>query len=409
MDRRKIVRGHTEKLPNDLIIEVLSRVPAKSVAICRCVSKQWDSLLVSQVFKESFLSISLSRPRLLFNFSFRSKWHFFSSPQPQKFGDNFSIVANEHHMGSYEYCYIQSCQSVHGFIYLRYGSRRTNIYETTHVIYNPCTRQHLTLPKLEIKSIDLQSFLTYDPIQKQFKVLCMTVVFRPPGSIYRVNYKVLTLGTGELLWRDVECSFPHHPMSEMNGICINGVLYCYIAYGNGTNASEIVCFDVSSEKFSFIKIDKDRFVKNLINYKGKLGVLVCFNYSLRYYNEVWILDDTNEVKWSKHMFVLPIQVVKSMRATDTGEIAWTTPSYVFYYNMESRNGRQGNYKRVRRVEIKGMEDKVTTGKDRHEFHTSMNHVENLMFLYKETGCSDQSIGEDMRDNLGTERGDEAAC
>ncbi|EOA38737.1 hypothetical protein CARUB_v10010884mg [Capsella rubella] len=421
MDRCKIVRHNTEKLPNDLIIEVLSRLPAKSVAIFRCVSKQWDSLLASQVFKESFLTNSLSRPGLLFNFRFGSKWHFFSSPQPQKFGENFSIVAKEHHMGSYKNCYIESCQSVHGFIYLRYRSKE--IDETTQVIYNPCTRQHITLPKLETRYYDMRSFFVYDPIQKQFKVLCTYMVRKQPTNfdnmLYDMKYQVLTLGSGELLWREIECSFPQRPGGKSgrdNGICINGVLYYKTPYANGNIPMQIICFDVSSEKFSFIKIEKDLFVRNLVNYKGKLGVVVCFtkcNGKIR--GEVWVLDDTIEAKWSKHKFVLPDHAMESMLATDRGEIVWvsspsTYPSYVFYYTMES--------KRVRRFELIGMEDKVT-GKDRYEFHTSTNHVENLMFLYKKPGLihgtianpaikSNQSIGEDMQDNLGTKRGDQAA-
>ncbi|EOA36576.1 hypothetical protein CARUB_v10011754mg [Capsella rubella] len=325
MDRRKIVRHNTEKLPNDLIIEVLSRLPAKSVAICRCVSKQWDSLLVSQVFKEAFLTSSLSRPRLLFNFRFGTKWYFFSSPQ--KFSDKFSVVATEHHMNSYENSYIQSCQSVHGFI-------------------------HLT----GFDILDLHSFLAYEPIQKQFKVLCTTVVRRQQPSfgnkLYGMKYQVLTLGTGELLWREIESSFTHRPGGKSgreNGICINGVLYYNTPYGNGYIPMQIVCFDVSSEKFSFIKIENDHIVLELINYKVKLGAVVCFYNSSGKHKEVWVLDDTKEAKWSKDMFVLPKNEMESMCATDTGEIVWvssplTYPSYVFYYNMES--------KRVRRVEIK---------------------------------------------------------
>ncbi|EOA39140.1 hypothetical protein CARUB_v10012065mg, partial [Capsella rubella] len=363
MDRHKFFRHNTEKLPIDLIIEVLSRLPAKSVAICRCVSKHCDSLLASQVFKESFLTSSLSRPLLLFKFD--RMWQFFSTPKRQNFCDNLNVVATKYHMGSYRNFDIRSFQSVHGFIYMRCLSK---VDEPSQVICNPCTRQQITLPRLETRNLGSQSFFAYDPIQKQFKVLC---------TMYDRKYKVLTLGTGELLWREIECSFPHHPESGRNGIRIKGVLY-YIAY-TSCGDSQIVCFDVSSEKFSFINIEMDRYVLELINYKDeKLGVLVCYS-NCGFHAEVWVLDDTNEVKWSKHMFVMPMDGVKSMWTTERGDIVWvssrwTHPSYISYCSMGS--------KRVRRVEIKGVEDTVSMRQDRCEFHTSTNHVENLMFLYK---------------------------
>jgi len=108
MDRRKIVRRNSqssvstyvrETLHIDLIIEIVSRLPLDSIAICRCVSKQWASILQRPDFAESFLRKSLSRPRLLFTFRSGSKWYYFSSPQPQTFGKNLSVVAKEYHMG----------------------------------------------------------------------------------------------------------------------------------------------------------------------------------------------------------------------------------------------------------------------------------------------------------------------
>jgi len=221
----------------------------------------------------------------------------------------------------------------------------------------------------------------YDPIRKQFKVLCWTNFYRQ-GRTSNEQYQVLTLGTGELLWRKIECLFPHEPHKDKNGICINGVLY-YIAWlknrcYDGTEI--IVCFDVRSEKFSFIEIEiKEVKGSILLEYKGKLGVLMWSVYS--YSAELWVLDDTKNVKWSKYKFVLPYtaseEVKKSIWATDSGELVWTLssplshPLYVYYYNLESQS--------VREVEIKGMKDKVSRDIG-DSLVTFTNYVENLMFL-----------------------------
>jgi len=48
-------------IPNDLVYEILLRLPAKSVARCRCLSKLWSSILSHQDFTELFLTKSSIR------------------------------------------------------------------------------------------------------------------------------------------------------------------------------------------------------------------------------------------------------------------------------------------------------------------------------------------------------------
>ncbi|KAL1222409.1 putative F-box protein [Cardamine amara subsp. amara] len=368
--------GVTVTLPIDLIIEILLRLPAKSIANFRCVSKQWSSIIRRPNFTESFSKNSLSRPRLLFTFRIVSKWHFFSSPQPRINFDEKSVVATDYRMGYSrgQLIRMKIWQSVHGFIYLNYVARcKGKIDEVINVICNPCTGQHIYLPQVKGNNYYLRCFFGYDPIGKQFKVLCRT------QNLFE-HYQVLTLGTRELSWRKIECSFRHCPKKENNnGICINGVIYYKALINN--SSSTIVCFDVRSEKFSFIEIEKARPL-NLINYKGKLGVLLCFDYGSSL-AEVWVLDDAKKVKWSKHTIVLlnpARKPINSIWATDMGEIAWassrwTNPLYVYYYHLERQS--------VRRVEIKEIKDKVLIGGDHdhpNNFFAFTNHVENLMFL-----------------------------
>ncbi|CAA7047991.1 unnamed protein product [Microthlaspi erraticum] len=374
---RKIVRVNTQPsssrntIPNDLIIEILLRLTSKSIAICRCVSKQWNSLLGTPYFTESFLIRSSARPRILFTFEVGDKWHICSAPQPQDLDKDLTVVHADYHMGISGKSYYENCLSVHGLICLT---------GRVPVICNPSTGQHITLSEVKARNKSLRSFLGYDLINKQFKVLCMTV------STYRQQRKskehqVLTLGKGEVEWRKTECSFPHYPEDYRDGIsiCINGVLY-YPARSNHT--SLIACFDVRSEEFSFVKLEVG--VSNivaLVNYKGKLGALA---YLYARPGELWVLDDTKNEKWSKHSFVLPhtaLQEMKSIWATDTGEIVWVlphyskSPFYVFFYNPETKS--------VRRIEIKGIKEKVLKGQDSHvqvqNFNVT-NHVENLIVV-----------------------------
>lgn len=127
----------------------------------------------------------------------------------------------------------------------------------------------------------MKTYFGYDLIEKQFKVLCV--------SIEAHKHQVLTLGTGELLWRMVECSTPHFP--KCVGICINGVLY-YKAQGN---CFMIVCFEVRSEKFQ-------------VYYQSsfRLGALSDGMFNTRTTGiDLWVLDDAEEQKWSRYIYLLP--------------------------------------------------------------------------------------------------------
>ncbi|KAL1222406.1 putative F-box protein [Cardamine amara subsp. amara] len=391
VDRHKLVRRNTQSLtsknvgentntfPIDLIIEILTTLPAKSIAICRCVSKQWSSLLRSPHFTESFLTSSSSRPRLLFTIVFDGKCHFFSAPHSRNLDEQVTVVVADYHMGFSRDWYKEICLSANGFIYLNDKQMLKGKIDRVPVICNPSTGQYLPLPKVKAKNFDLRSFFGYDPIEKEMKVLCMTVTcYRRQTS--SKEHQVLTLGKGKLLWRKIECLLPHYP-HKRDGICINGVLY-YKAWSNMTTL--IACFDVRSEKFSFIEMENSSTltcISTLINYKGKLGAVMLSYGSESSDDELWILEDTKKHKWSKHIFVLPNGFhlgITSIWANDMGEVVWvlsrwTRPFYVFYYNMEKKS--------VRRVEIKGIEEKLLMGQDRPEVHfTFTDHVENVMFL-----------------------------
>ncbi|KAG2290858.1 hypothetical protein Bca52824_037527 [Brassica carinata] len=86
--RRRLERSRDGKpqpnhIPLDLTLEILSRLPAKSILRYQCVSKLWSSSMTLPSFINSFTSRSTSRlPTLLVTFS--SSWGYvFSFPQHQ--------------------------------------------------------------------------------------------------------------------------------------------------------------------------------------------------------------------------------------------------------------------------------------------------------------------------------------
>lgn len=92
-----------------------------SIAICRCVSKHWGSILRRPDFTELFFNMSLARPQLFFACLEDSKLVFYSSPQPQNLNENSSPLVASYHMSFpldmyYNY---EICNHVNGLILLK--------------------------------------------------------------------------------------------------------------------------------------------------------------------------------------------------------------------------------------------------------------------------------------------------
>ncbi|ESQ30039.1 hypothetical protein EUTSA_v10012287mg, partial [Eutrema salsugineum] len=357
-------------IPIDLLMDFFSRVPATTIARCLCVSKLWESILVRPDFTELFMTMSCARPRLfLFTFQLEKNIFFFSSPQPQKLDDNSSLVLTRYHVHHTHNIFPSKIGSPLGGFFCR-------LYEKTVFICNPVTGESISLLKTESKSLDvfMKPFLGYDPIDKQFKVLCISIIDASD------EHKILTLENGKHLWRDIECIEPHYPKSS--GICLDGVLYYTAGVDRKFMVTMIVCFDIRFEKFSFIKIDKDSLMNSsctLIDYKGKLGALQ-FTLSYPKRLEFWLLEDAEKCTWSTNIYTFPSFTQNFVNRTglaivgmtDSGEVVLsphviTDPFYIYYYDLKS-NG-------FTRVQIKGLELFKTK-----RVNISLDYSENLKFM-----------------------------
>lgn len=158
--------------------------------------------------------------------------------------------------------------------------------------------------------------------------------------------------------------------------CINGLLYYQVII---RGRKWIACFDVRSEKFSFIKLD--HVIKatdiseplTLIDYKGKLGAIRHV-----YHSDLlvlWVLDNAEEHKWFKmHQIQRPhlMETLCSAAMIGSGEIVFyqtiqRNPIYIWYYNLE------GNI--ITRVSLQ-----VTDSVDFESDHIFPNFVEDVKLM-----------------------------
>ncbi|ESQ49356.1 hypothetical protein EUTSA_v10021999mg [Eutrema salsugineum] len=390
-ERNTRTKNSSEPVPFDLTFEIFSRLPAKSVARFHCLSKKWASTLRLTYFTDLFFTRSSARPQLLFACHKDRHVFFFSSSQPHIFHheqQHSSLLAAKYQMKiSNPFFSSEGFISTRGLVFLRDVRNISFLRGTKHqapVICKPSTGQYLTLPKVKTRRrIGVNSYFGYDPVENQYKVLSMTWLVY--GQVdYCGEHQLLTFGTtGEPSWKKIQCHLFYSLRSLYNQICINGVLY-YPAINRSSQDYIIVCFDVRSEKFSFVREKSGTFgSERLINYNGKLGSLEsqCFGGSCTSIN-LKVLEDAEKHEWSEHTYVLPAlwknlvgdTTARFVGVTRTNEIVLSSyyqyphaPFYVFYYNTERNT--------ITRFVIQGFEAFKGC-----YFHTFLDHVEDVRLM-----------------------------
>ncbi|CAN6843068.1 unnamed protein product [Brassica oleracea] len=200
------------------------------------------------------------------------------------------------------------------------------------------------------------------------------------GEWISAKHQVLTLGTNKLSWRFVECCIPH--LSSSKWMCISGVLYYAAAAYSSYERTMVACFDLRSEKFSFVNFSRAMpSSTTLVNYNGKLGLLMSGD--LGDFGDIaillWVLRDAGKNEWSKHVYELPplwkdvaarnMCIAEMVGVNEIVLAPWfqNVPSYVIYFNVERKT--------ITKVGIQGME--AFQGK---RFDTYLNYVENVKLI-----------------------------
>ncbi|XP_009102165.1 F-box protein At1g30790 [Brassica rapa] len=374
-------RHSLDSIPLDLISDILLKFPAKSLVEFTCISNTWYSIIRSQMFIKTFMSISISRPRILLTFkrnhNGENELLFFSSPDTSQVSNDSSSVVSRHEMTMSRTSlgdYIIHSPSVRGFLCCS--------HQHQYMVCNPTTRQVINLPedhRFDHGTMKCYMHLGYDPSSDKYKVLRMVT---QPGSNLVSEHSVYTLERQQCSyspWRCVEGDISNYIPSS-NGVCINGVVYYEARIKPWISSVVLVTFDFGSERFCQIKTPGEKFTC-LANYKGKLAGLSLLGNSFN----LWVLDDVKEQTWSKtDTFVLSHTLwniqLKFSGTTDAGELVFAPSSFsddfhVFYFDIKEKT--------MRRVKLEGVtNDEEFRCRRKHLCYVSIScdHVENI-YLY----------------------------
>ncbi|XP_034685718.1 F-box protein At5g65850-like [Vitis riparia] len=312
MKKKQARKSHapTEKnnivsIADELVFEILTYIPVKSLLQFRSVCKSWRSMISDPSFVEAHQSRSATT--LLISFP--------DTRRPSGRRHLFSISDGEARQLS-GFPHWNNSQSVNGLICIYEQIDPSSPKLSFRVIVcNPSTGERVTLPPTHFSKAGF-SFchqnisLGFDPSTKTYKIL-RAWWGRFEGPIH----EIFTLGSHA--WRIIKDD-PEYAL-ETKGICLNGTIYWAAAFDLSVENSSfvvmknrVIAFDVGEEKFRSVPVPPEapiweKYKSNVIQIGGHMAIASCPEVATGISTAmvVWKLEDSVNGVWSQKRILLP--------------------------------------------------------------------------------------------------------
>jgi F-box interacting protein len=290
------------ELPEDIIPDILKRLPVKSLVRFRCVCKSWHSLITTPNFINMHLHFNQSARTLIILARYCGTLLSLGPEQPSS-PTNFNTIIINGFEEAVELAFFDLVKSLPYYVKGHCNGLVCVVIndggDGALVLWNPSIRQYKRLPlPTNFRSTREVFGLGFDATIGDYKVV------RAPSSYCQMKFRdyhpqveVLTIGSNT--WRKI-------PDRDTPPFCIehffqatnaNGGLYWLVAANDDAFRCEILRFDLAKEKFKVVPSPPDRFHRN-VSWLGPLKESLCAIHSQRLsFVDVWTTKD--DETWTK--------------------------------------------------------------------------------------------------------------
>ena len=219
-------------LPEEIIIDVLSRLPAKSVGRCRCVSKPWRALLSRPKFIRAHLDRSRNLGQESLIFISESQYALFSVSldSAQQVFDEITISATKLSFADHPDSWVRVYATCDGLVLV--GGK-----EHKKFVLNPVTREIREVPPspfaLDPGACFIMHGLGYDSVSDDYKIVTLSFYdtdndcgYDPATDDYCTEMFVNVYSLKSNSWRRAESSPYDHAVSHVtSGVFVNGCIH----------------------------------------------------------------------------------------------------------------------------------------------------------------------------------------
>ncbi|KAE8695268.1 F-box and associated interaction domains-containing protein, putative isoform 1 [Hibiscus syriacus] len=312
-----------DRLPQELVLDILSRLPTPSLVQSKSVSRGWRILIRDQALvNKHFNRVVENDPTFILQIRDQPAQNQLYFGDFSNHGDVMIITKKLTMPPLPTFHLLSSCN---GLLCLRGTHGSFGLI----CIYNPFTRDYIELPKQIAKHpshhVGVLGF-GLDSTTKKYKVvevLYKGITRRAPliaASSSSIESVVHILSVGSPSWRNLG-SFPFHFMWQNSQVLVNGKLH-WISYPDKNIATNrIMSFDLANEQFQKVPgpdcISSDRQFHEIVVLRGCLSA-VSFNDDDREL-EIWVMKEYDvRESWVKE-FSIGAYVPRILQPNDVRE------------------------------------------------------------------------------------------
>lgn len=287
-------------VPRDELVEILSRLPVKSLLRFRSVSKPLRALIDRPAFVNRHLSQSKKTDKIL-TFSRGLTYRclsFFCS----LYWNSLTIAKLETPFDGIDF-FTKVFGSCNDLICL---SRKDS--DTEVLLWNPSTRKYKLILAPPVHYYSEYTIIVYqvgyDHVNDDYKVVRLPQYSATDDEIF-VNSNVIVYSLKLNAWQSVEKEFPYnfYPRSVSgsisNGVCVNGAIHWIVTQNRYTLNNLICAFDLASQSFRLVpQVDySEEYVEVNV---GILGGCLCVICNDEFTVDIWVMGEygVNE-SWRK--------------------------------------------------------------------------------------------------------------
>ncbi|KAL5706787.1 hypothetical protein ACHQM5_024909 [Ranunculus cassubicifolius] len=363
-------------LPVDVFFNILSRLPIKTISLCKWVSKLWFNLLLNPRFAKLHYAKSLeNRSISVIIRGFSDEFHLIDHQQLDNFQtlvssypldfkgfqENFTLCGK--FRNSYELIGI-----VNGLIGLSPVCDEFYVADPCYVC-NPITREYVILPKSpKIDMVPLALGFGFDSITDDYKVIRILITKKESkiedNEVEDENVvEVFTLGSRE--WRQVAIEVPHiRHVLQHSGVFVNGRIH-WLGYTNTGSSEVILSFNVATEEFDILLLPVQLLHSGFSIWRRLLVLGDCLGLYCGHYGgrNIWVMKDYGvHDSWAKQCNIstecgnLYASLNSGYLQLQNGELLLLVNDTIGYYDLQ-----RNVFKRIR---IANLESHL-------EFHLTM--------------------------------------
>ncbi|KAM7522691.1 hypothetical protein LguiA_012593 [Lonicera macranthoides] len=288
-------------IPEDVVADILSRLPVKSLLRFRCVSNQWRALIGSVDFINLHLNRAKNNTTII-----RKGCESLYSINLDSLDNAVTLNYRQLNLNEQSILATKIVGSCNGLLCL-------NNSEKYIFLWNPATRKYRKSPVSRVRlGFQFVAFgFGYDDVSDDYKVVRM-VQFYEEDAKHSFRSEVSIYSMKPDSWRRIG-DFPYYFTYErVSGVLASGALHWVVTRNRSSSENLIVAFDLRTEEYRLVPqpqyLDK-KFHMNVDVLGGCLCVL-CHVDLL--YAEMWVMENYGvEKSWTKLISVAQAEVINS--------------------------------------------------------------------------------------------------